>query len=151
MPKHTKKKLFGGGRKLRKNSPMRIFTDARAIHALGSVTAVDLFTGNRDRLLQFNSENLIVSPYSLSMIDNVWMGPRHEPLPHGYGHHARRKQDRHKGRRRPGHVEGRSSSSAQTGRRGLRQDRRNEVFDRIPTKAVAKCSETSIEQGSRRP
>jgi len=75
VPKHTKKKLFGGGaRKLRKNSPMRIFTDARAIHALGSVTAVDLFTGNRDRLFQFNWENMMVSPYSLSMIDNIWMG-----------------------------------------------------------------------------
>ena len=75
VPKHTKKKLFGGGtRKLRKNSPMRIFTDARAIHALGSVTAVDLFTGNRDRLFQFNWENMMVSPYSLTMIDNIWMG-----------------------------------------------------------------------------
>jgi hypothetical protein len=75
VPKHTKKKLFGGGqRKLRKNSPMRIFTDARSVHALGSVTAVDLFTGNRDRVFQFNWENMMVSPYSLSMIDNIWMG-----------------------------------------------------------------------------
>ena len=75
VPKHTKKKLFGGGaRKLRKTSPMRIFTDARSIHALGSVTAVDLFTGNRDRVFQFNWENMMVSPYSLTMIDNIWMG-----------------------------------------------------------------------------
>ena len=33
-----------------------------------------LFTGNRDRLLQFNWESMTVSPYSLSMIDNIWMG-----------------------------------------------------------------------------
>jgi len=75
VPKHTKKKLFGGGaRKLRKDSPMRIFTDARSVRALGSVTAVDLFTGNRDRVFQFNWENMMVSPYSLTMIDNIWMG-----------------------------------------------------------------------------
>ncbi len=47
VKKHTKKKLFGGGRKFRKNSPLRIFTDARAIRAMGAVTAVDLFIGNK--------------------------------------------------------------------------------------------------------
>ncbi len=71
--KHTEKKLFGG-RKLRKDSPLRIFKDVRSIEALGMTTAVDLFTGNKDRLFMFNKENFFVTPYSLTMIDNIWMG-----------------------------------------------------------------------------
>lgn len=73
VAKHTKKSLFGE-RKLRKESPLRIFKDVRSIRALGSVTAVDLFMGNRDRLFMYNAENFMVTPYSLTMIDNIWMG-----------------------------------------------------------------------------
>lgn len=71
--KHTEKKLLGG-RKLRKDSPLRIFTDSRSIEALGKTTAVDLFVGNKDRMFMYNPENFFVTPYSLSMIDNIWMG-----------------------------------------------------------------------------
>jgi hypothetical protein len=70
---HTEKRLFGV-RKLAKDSPIRIFKDRRSIQALGMTTAVDLFTGNRDRLFQFNAENFMVTPYSITMIDNIWMG-----------------------------------------------------------------------------
>jgi hypothetical protein len=73
VPKHTEKKVFGG-RKLRKTSPLRIFTDPRSIRALGATTAVDLFTGNKDRLLMYNNQNFMVTPYGISMIDNIWMG-----------------------------------------------------------------------------
>ena len=73
VEKHTEKKLFGG-RKLRKDSPLRIFQDVRAIRALGSTAAVDLFTGNKDRLFMYNAQNFMVTPQSLTMIDNVWMG-----------------------------------------------------------------------------
>ena len=73
VQKHTEKKLFGG-RKLRKESPLRIFQDVRAIRALGSTAAVDLFTGNKDRLFMYNAQNFMVTPQSLTMIDNVWMG-----------------------------------------------------------------------------
>ena len=71
MPKHTKQRRFGGGRKLRANSPMRIFTDARKIHAMGSAHASDMFMGNDDRLAGFNLENIMVSKSRLEMIDNV--------------------------------------------------------------------------------
>jgi hypothetical protein len=71
VPKHTKKRLFGGGRKLRSTSPMRIFTDVRAIRAFGSVHAADMLMGNDDRLTGFNAENVMVSPTSLQMIDHV--------------------------------------------------------------------------------
>lgn len=71
VPKHTKKQRFGGGRKLRSNSPMRVFTDVRAIHALGSVHAADMLMGNDDRLTGFNAENVMVSPRSLQLIDHV--------------------------------------------------------------------------------
>ena len=78
VAKHTEKRgLFGlgSGRKLRKDSPLRIFTDPRAIRALGSNSAIDLFTGNKDRLLSmYNDQNFMVSPYSVTMIDNIWMG-----------------------------------------------------------------------------
>jgi hypothetical protein len=71
VPKHTKKRFFGGGRKLRSASPMRIFTDVRAIRAFGSVHAADMLMGNDDRLTGFNAENVMVSPTSLQMIDHV--------------------------------------------------------------------------------
>ena len=71
VPKHTKKRMFGGGRKLRSTSPMRIFTDVRAIRAFGSVHAADMLMGNDDRLTGFNAENVMVSPTSLQMIDHV--------------------------------------------------------------------------------
>lgn len=71
--KHTEKAFFGG-RKLRKESELRIFKDVRAIQALGETTAVDLYVGNKDRLIQFNMENIMVTPYSLTMIDNIWIG-----------------------------------------------------------------------------
>jgi hypothetical protein len=73
VAKHSEKKRFGG-RRLRKTSPLRIFTDPRAIRALGATTAVDLFTGNKDRLLMYNHQNFMVTPYNISMIDNIWMG-----------------------------------------------------------------------------
>lgn len=72
VPKHTKKRLFGGGaRKLRKTSPMRVFTDVRAIRAMGAAHAADMLIGNDDRLKGFNMENIMVSPTSLQMIDHV--------------------------------------------------------------------------------
>jgi hypothetical protein len=73
LPKHTKQRRFGGGRKLRSDSPMRIFTDPRKVHALGSVHAADMFAGNDDRLggLMLNLENILVSGNRLGMIDNV--------------------------------------------------------------------------------
>ena len=74
VAKHTEKRTFGG-RKLRKGSPLRIFKDKRSIRALGLNTAVDLVMGNQDRLLYlYNAENFMVTPYSLTMIDNIWMG-----------------------------------------------------------------------------
>jgi hypothetical protein len=77
VAKHTEKRFFGigGTRKLRKDSPLRIFTDPRSIRALGSNSAIDLFTGNKDRLVgMYNAQNFMVSPYSVTMIDNIWMG-----------------------------------------------------------------------------
>jgi hypothetical protein len=77
VAKHTEKRFLGigGTRKLRKDSPLRIFTDPRAIRALGSNSAIDLFTGNKDRLVgMYNDQNFMVSPYSVTMIDNIWMG-----------------------------------------------------------------------------
>jgi hypothetical protein len=73
LPKHTKQRRFGGGRKLRADSPMRIFTDPRKVHSLGSVHAADMFSGNDDRLGGdvLNLENILVSGNKLGMIDNV--------------------------------------------------------------------------------
>lgn len=60
---------------LRDTSPLNIFFDKRSLTALGRITAVDLFTGNKDRLVQlYNPENLMVTPTSLTAIDNIWMG-----------------------------------------------------------------------------
>lgn len=73
IKKHTKKGLFGRV-KLHKESPMRIFKDRRSIEALGMNTAVDLFTGNKDRFFMWNAQNFMVTPYSISMIDNVFEG-----------------------------------------------------------------------------
>lgn len=63
-----------GDRVLKADSPLRIFQDKRSVTGLGRVTAVDLFTGNKDRLFQFNAENLMVTPFSVTAIDNIWMG-----------------------------------------------------------------------------
>ena len=71
--KHTKKKLLGG-RELRKDSPLKIFTDLRSVQAFGNATVVDLLFGNKDRLFMWNPENFMVSPTSVTMIDNIWSG-----------------------------------------------------------------------------
>jgi hypothetical protein len=64
-----------GKRRLAKDSPLRIFKEKRTIKALGAAAAVDLFMGNKDRLIgMYNAENFMVTPYSLTMIDNIWMG-----------------------------------------------------------------------------
>lgn len=76
MKKHTETKDTpeGGTVEFHPQSPMRIFTDQRSIHALGMNTAVDLLFGNMDRLFQFNTENFLVTPYSITVIDNIWGG-----------------------------------------------------------------------------
>jgi hypothetical protein len=81
VKQHTEKRLFAGT-KLTKDSPLRIFKDRRSIQALGMTTAVDLFTGNQDRLLIMNPDNLMIAAYepgkgrrvqgSLATIDNVY-------------------------------------------------------------------------------
>ena len=73
VEKHTDKSEEGDVNMAR-TSPLQVFTDTRSISALGKSTVVDLFTGNRDRLLMYNPENFMVTPYSITMIDNIWMG-----------------------------------------------------------------------------
>jgi hypothetical protein len=67
---HTRKTAFGQ-RKFSKSSPLRIFKDKRSIEALGTNTAVDIFMGNKDRIFMFNEQNMMVTPYSITFIDNV--------------------------------------------------------------------------------
>jgi hypothetical protein len=76
VEKHTQKTFLGmGPRKLREDSPLRIFTDPRSIRSMGLTSGVDILTGNMDRVVgQFNAENFHVTPTSITAIDNIWMG-----------------------------------------------------------------------------
>lgn len=57
--KHSEPK--GAGRHLRKESPVRLFKDRDFVTSLGRFTAIDIFTGNYDRLTQlYNPENFKV-------------------------------------------------------------------------------------------
>jgi hypothetical protein len=69
--KHTEKQL--GGRHLRKDSPARLFKDRDFVASVGRFTAIDLFTGNYDRLLRYNPGNFKVDRINqtILLIDNV--------------------------------------------------------------------------------
>ena len=73
LPKHQDAGK-GGQQELSKSSAARIFTDPRSIRGLGVNTGVDLFFGNKDRLFMLNPENLVMTPYSVTFIDNIWGG-----------------------------------------------------------------------------
>jgi hypothetical protein len=72
--KHSEPKTIG--RRLRNDSPLRLFKDPAFVQSLGRFTAVDIFTGNYDRLAgMYNAENFKVDKVSqtILLIDNVLM------------------------------------------------------------------------------
>jgi hypothetical protein len=72
QPGHSEKKSLGGGSHLRKDSPARLFKDEGFMEALGRLAAIDIFTGNTDRLLSFNPENFRIDRKTIWLIDNVF-------------------------------------------------------------------------------
>jgi hypothetical protein len=80
LEQHIEKR-WTKGTKLTKNSPLRLIKAKQTARALGMTTAVDLFTGNEDRLLKLNADNLMVRAYDIqgnlplpgiAMIDNIY-------------------------------------------------------------------------------
>ena len=69
--KHSEPKT--GGRRLRQASPARLFKDEGFMRSLGGLTAIDIFTGNYDRLVRYNPGNFKVDQVgkTILLIDNV--------------------------------------------------------------------------------
>jgi hypothetical protein len=61
------------GRRLRDDSPVRLFKDPDFLRAIGLFTAVDIFNGNNDRLAAYNPENFKIDRVNRTvlLIDNV--------------------------------------------------------------------------------
>ena len=75
-PKHseeTKGPRRQRTRVLRAVSPLRFFEDRGFMQSLGMLTAIDIFTGNFDRLTTFwNPENFKIDQRTILLIDNVY-------------------------------------------------------------------------------
>jgi hypothetical protein len=71
---HSESKL--GGRRLRNDSPVRLFKDPGFVAALGRFSAIDIFTGNWDRLPMYNAENFKLDRMNntILLMDNVYTG-----------------------------------------------------------------------------
>ncbi|HKE99247.1 MAG TPA: DUF4157 domain-containing protein [Actinomycetes bacterium] len=65
-----------GKRRLRKDSPARLFKDRDFVVSMGRLTAVDIFMGNPDRLLRYNPGNFKINTINktIMLIDNVQLG-----------------------------------------------------------------------------
>jgi hypothetical protein len=72
--KHSESRM--GKRRLRKDSPARLFKDPDFVISMGRFTAVDIFTGNPDRLIRYNPGNFKVDRINqtILLIDNVQLG-----------------------------------------------------------------------------